>query len=479
MMRDVDACPHRRPLPATSREEAECRLLREITRVEDPSIARIGRDACMACCDELPPDATGLNPTLASLIYMLARRISEGGGVPGCSAERAGELIRLAEGDLALRMESVGPTVAGSPIVASGFREPDRPTRVGLIGWNTPSGLGHLNRDLARHLPVDRWLIPTHPVLRELEEDPACSAWRGTRTDDLRSFLAGIDTLLFCEHPYIPSIVPMAREMGVRVACIPMWEYLDEMTPWVRVVDQMICPTRICFDVVRRLRERLGLDWDVESLPWPIDIDRFPFRPRTVCERFLFVNGNGGAREAEPARAPWDGRKGVGVIAATARLAPKVPILIRTQLDLLPPLPANVEVVIGDVHDPADLYGEGDVCVQPSRWEGLGLSMLECQASGLPLVTTDAPPMNEHRPIRVARSTASRARLFGVRTIPSHEVDPADLARVLTELHGSDIEEASRDARRFVETRHSWASAGARLLQILRPETSRTTHDRG
>jgi glycosyltransferase involved in cell wall biosynthesis len=36
-----------------------------------------------------------------------------------------------------------------------------------------------------------------------------------------------------------------------------------------------------------------------------------------------------------------------------------------------------------------------DVCLSPSRWEGLGLPLYEAIAFGLPTITNDAPPMNE------------------------------------------------------------------------------------
>ena len=41
------------------------------------------------------------------------------------------------------------------------------------------------------------------------------------------------------------------------------------------------------------------------------------------------------------------------------------------------------------------LFASADVCVAPSRWEGLGLHLYEAMALGLPVITNDNPPMNE------------------------------------------------------------------------------------
>jgi glycosyltransferase involved in cell wall biosynthesis len=41
------------------------------------------------------------------------------------------------------------------------------------------------------------------------------------------------------------------------------------------------------------------------------------------------------------------------------------------------------------------LFASADVCLAPSRWEGLGLHLYEATALGLPIITNDNPPMNE------------------------------------------------------------------------------------
>jgi glycosyltransferase involved in cell wall biosynthesis len=57
----------------------------------------------------------------------------------------------------------------------------------------------------------------------------------------------------------------------------------------------------------------------------------------------------------------------------------------------------RIDVVTADL--PADehmrMFAAADVCLAPSRWEGLGLHLYEATALGLPVITNDNPPMNE------------------------------------------------------------------------------------
>ena len=354
------------------------------------------------------------------------------------------------------------------------WRRPERSLgRVGLIGWNTATGLGYQNRGIAVNLPVARWLAPPHPRFGSLPP-PYMSGefkapWsRGISRRALRRWLSGLDWVLFVENPYISGVVHEAREMGISVACVPNWEWLTAGLDWLPYVDLMICPTQYTYRMVLEWRRELKFSWTVVSIPWPIDPTEFNFRPRDACSKFLFVNGTGGGRAGR-----LDGsvtsyhRKGIELIAATARLMKSVPFLVYSQCRDLPALPANVQLRRSPRNN-RELYSDGDVCVQPSHWEGLGLQHLECQAAGLPLVTTDAPPMNECRPFRaVPADLTELVFVCGDHPVDSHIVEPEVLAQVLGEVYGTDVREASQQARAFIIQERSWPRVRAALAGCL------------
>jgi len=57
----------------------------------------------------------------------------------------------------------------------------------------------------------------------------------------------------------------------------------------------------------------------------------------------------------------------------------------------------RIEVALEDQPTAQHLqsFANCDVCLTPSRWEGLGLPLYEATAFGMPIITNDDPPMNE------------------------------------------------------------------------------------
>jgi 1,2-diacylglycerol 3-alpha-glucosyltransferase len=57
----------------------------------------------------------------------------------------------------------------------------------------------------------------------------------------------------------------------------------------------------------------------------------------------------------------------------------------------------RIELVTADLptEDYLRMFAAADVCLAPSRWEGLGLHLYEATALGVPILTNDNAPMNE------------------------------------------------------------------------------------
>ena len=344
------------------------------------------------------------------------------------------------------------------------------PGRIGLVGWNSATGLGTINRDIACRLPIKQWLVPQHPWLSTLDFSTPNSVEitvSRTPSEDLKHWVSSLDWLLFAERPYLDSLPRQAAHSGVGVACIPMWEWIKPDLSWLPFVDVMICPTLHAHKLMIDWVQRYGFGWKTVYVPWPVDGNRFPFRQRTLCREFLFVNGWGGglAHRPDGSQAPYQ-RKGMELIIAAARIAPDLKFVIRSQHQLPAGLPANIRIA-PPLDDNAGLYEEGDVCVQPSHYEGLGLQLLECQAAGMPLITTAGPPMNEANPWRTIPTCGQEVINVGGGFISAELMTPESIVETLRPLAGSDIREPSRQSREYVQRERCWDDARRLILAEL------------
>ena len=164
--------------------------------------------------------------------------------------------------------------------------------KIGLVGRNSRFGLGHQNRDIAVKLNIDRWLVPLAgpgdlpPIGLRCRTDVIS---RDLSDAELEAWLDGLDVVLFVESPSFPALPEVAREMDVRVVCVPNWEWLHPGLPWLDDIDLMLCPTRHTARLLTEWKTRFRFSWRVETLPWPVDTDHFRFRRRfrlpAICLR--------------------------------------------------------------------------------------------------------------------------------------------------------------------------------------------------
>lgn len=203
-----------------------------------------------------------------------------------------------------------------------------------------------------------------------------------------------LDAVIFNEqHSW--EVVVRARSLG-----IPLGSYVDfytpETVPFFGLYDFLLCNTA---------RHHGVFAWHPQALfiPWGTDLS--VFRPLPRAEP-----GDGVTFFHSCGLSAW--RKGTDLaVRAFQAVGGPARLVIHAQAPLascfawttgdeagetlrLVAQDPRIEVVEREVGAPG-LYRMGEVYVYPTRLEGIGLTMAEACACGLPVIATDAAPMNE------------------------------------------------------------------------------------
>lgn len=200
--------------------------------------------------------------------------------------------------------------------------------------------------------------------------------------------------LVLCDQNYQFDELAELRRRGVRVIGRFVWEHFTaEHLPGARAAYDVV------YSVTAAEQLRYA-EWGLETprVPWGIhpELLEVPIeRADDGLVRFVFPGGFIGHRKPlEP------------VVEAFARARGEhLRLLVKAQVerDRLDGLSRKVrkderiELRLGDEEWEPHLrtIAACDVCVTPSRWEGLGLPLYEAIAFGQPVITNDDPPMNE------------------------------------------------------------------------------------
>jgi glycosyltransferase involved in cell wall biosynthesis len=116
------------------------------------------------------------------------------------------------------------------------------------------------------------------------------------------------------------------------------------------------------------------------------------------------------------------------------------------------------------------LFTIGDVYVYPTVREGVGLTITEAMATGMPVITTDYPTMNEWLTDNVeGRLIKVKKIKKGSMMIDNAYVDTKHLADLLIDYieHPKKIEDHSNNARKKIEKFYNWDDRDGEILKIL------------
>jgi glycosyltransferase involved in cell wall biosynthesis len=198
--------------------------------------------------------------------------------------------------------------------------------------------------------------------------------------------------IVFFNEQHMWSPVLLCNNLGIMIG-----SYIDYYTPETielfGLYDFLICNTKRHFSVFK---------WhpQVYYIPWGTNTTIFNERQKKITNltEIVFFHSAG--------MNPY--RKGTDyVIRAFSKLNKEnTKLVIHTQTEIIKIFPDlkkmmntliqvdKLEIINNSVPAPG-LYHLGDVYVYPTRLEGIGLTIAEANACGMPVITTNEAPMNE------------------------------------------------------------------------------------
>jgi glycosyltransferase involved in cell wall biosynthesis len=331
-------------------------------------------------------------------------------------------------------------------------------------------GLGHETFVLARPTR-ERFVRPAHIEERGVWAQPGVTPASSYEIPaiEYREWAQrnGLDAIFFFQNYQFAAIADLRKRGVVTFGCF-MWESMRA---------QDVAGATEAYDVVYSLNhcshERY-LAWGLNSLylGWGCHPELLAYRAAADDARTTFLFPGGYMRPRRKLLRP--------VLEAFAALEdPDARLVVKAQN--LPPREESiqdlvradprVQLIVGDpsLEDYHRLFSSCQVLVAPSGWEGLGLHLYEALAFGMPVVTNDAPPMNElvtdgYNGRLVASIPAGQAKTG----IAAMEVDAAEITPALRDLcRPARSERMARGALERAQGEFAWERVIERLEDVL------------
>ena len=320
----------------------------------------------------------------------------------------------------------------------SAERRPEDGPRVGILTpYELRRGLSTLTRNIewaldrrAQVFPVRKLgrvdaqfeRVRAHRADRELAH-PLVVA-RGTR---LVRWLSELDVWIGVERAS-PRVCAHCRSAGVRsiIVALPDWLPADPVTRVRELAQADACV--VYGAAAARVLEREGLA-NVTALPLALAAPLRVARP-TGADLVVYFNvGTGGPVDRRQVRLVLDTFRELLPRHSSLHLLVKVHPDARRSLGAIEVFHPRMRAIDRELSDEQmrALQASVDVTLFPSRFEGVGYPVLESLHAGVPVIATDAPPMNEivehERNGLLVR--ARDAGHYGAQTI--RDVEPEDL----------------------------------------------------
>jgi len=199
-----------------------------------------------------------------------------------------------------------------------------------------------------------------------------------------------LDAVVFNEYNQWTTnknpLISVAKKHNVKVYGYLVWEKYSKNEDY-EDYDRIWCPTKSFCRFMRTHRFR-----KFSYIPFALDLKQYNIKTEKNSDKFRFFHpaGFGGVHNRKNTEA---------VIRAFIKLNDEnTELVITSQKDIeIKNKPDNIILINKNLsrEDLLKEFGKADCVVMPSKWDTIGISVLESLAMGKPVVVTNVPPLNE------------------------------------------------------------------------------------
>lgn len=263
--------------------------------------------------------------------------------------------------------------------------------RLGVLAYDTPTGLGYQTRDYVKHLNPFKVLVSDLTIYNGMPKMGfysdityyGCTGYPDEKT--MIDFCSDLDVILFAETPLNYDFYNIARELNVKTATVINWEFFDHIAkPELPLPDLFIMPSVWHYEEAEKFAMENGVK--IIQLHHPVDTDDLKPVIRNELRNFFHIAGNPAINDRNGTEVYLQADVAGTVVTQNTDYANKLMREFRHS------------TIYTGVDDQNTLYSFGDVMVLPRKYGGNCLPLNEALACGLPVIMPCISPNNNILP---------------------------------------------------------------------------------
>lgn len=330
--------------------------------------------------------------------------------------------------------------------------------------YGTPKGHSYVVKDMITALKEEghklhMYRIGNNPIAKDFPLPNSIQSYLGREIPEkeFREWLSEIkpDYCVFNEYAQwwgtTYDKLEICKELGIKTVGYLVQEKINwDNKDHYKLYNAIVCPTGW---QTKEMRKH-GL-YNTFHVPWGVDMEEIDSLPQPEKKdkivRFYHCAGSGGV----------DNRKNTEAVVEAYK------IISDENTDLMI---THIGNKVFGKNEILSFMKYADVLVNPSRWETIGLNNMEANACGIPVITTDMPPINEFMKDNVNGLLVTATETKSERVdCTAYDVDIEELSKKMALCKNEIVlQTLKNNSRHFAKINFDWKKNSAAFKRLFK-----------